>query len=136
MTTGIFGSMLSLTGLDENAAAYHLKVRPRAVRRWASQAEAPPPEVLRSLCRLMDEQQAVADEICTAWEDAGEPEQFAYGVSTDDESARELGWPSLDAQIRVLAIAQMTLPGVKIDTTPADKLGEEPEPQEELALAS
>ena len=120
----MFQSMLDLTALDHGAAAHYLGIRQRRIGRWVRDAEAPSGEALRRLAKLMDDQQIVADEICDAWEAAGEPAQFSYGVSPDDASAQALGWPSRAAQLRAVAIAQMVLSGVKIEIIDAPGVAE------------
>lgn len=126
-----FGAMLSNAGLSEEAAARLVGVKRRAILRWISDGGAPK-EAIKAVRELVFEQNRVAEEICDSWEQAGKPHKFSYLVSSNDADAISLGWPSRDAQLCAVAIAQFILHGVTISVVARDV--EDPSSRGGLAL--
>jgi uncharacterized protein YbaA (DUF1428 family) len=104
--------------LSVDEAAQFFAVERRRVRAWTRDSSSVPHHVLRRLSALYSEQEDVADEIVQRWEDAGRPAEFKFAVSATDEEARELGWPSVSAQMIPAAIAQTVIAPVRIDCVP------------------
>ncbi len=115
-----FGVMIQMCGLSPHQAAHFLKVPPRVVARWTRGVGRPTAEALATLGDLQARQQNVADAIITSWDRAGRPATLAITVARDDDEAREMGWPSLAAQIAPAAIAQAVLGPISIELDHGD----------------
>ena len=110
-----FGVTLQICGLSPHQASHFLDVPPRVVARWMRGVGRPTVEALAALGDLQARQQNVADAIITSWDEAGRPASLAITVARDDDQAREMGWPSLAAQIAPAAIAQTVLGPISIE---------------------
>ena len=110
-----FGVLLQICGVSAHQAAQFLGVPPRVVLRWVRGVGQPTTEALTALGGLQARQQDVADAIITSWDEAGRPPSLSITVARDDDEAKEMGWPSLAAQMAPTAIAQAVLGPIRID---------------------
>lgn len=121
-----FGVMIQICGLSPHQAAHFLEVPPRVVARWTRGVGRPTVSALAALGDLQARQQNVADAIISSWDEAGRPASLSIAVARDDDEAKEMGWPSLAAQIAPAAIAQAVLGPISIELDQGDAAGVDP----------
>lgn len=105
----MFGALVRLCGLNSDEASKMLGIKRRIIVSWLRNQGAPPQEVMQKLYRLHEAQEKAADEIIEAWKTAGEPHSLTLKIAASEEDAQESGWPSVNAQLVPVAIAQATL---------------------------
>ena len=116
-----FAVLLQICGITPHQAAQFLNVPPRVIVRWARSVGQPTSEAMTKLAGLQARQQDVADVIITSWDKAGRPPSLSITVARDDDEAKEMGWPSLAAQIAPAAIAQAVLGPIQIELDHGDQ---------------
>ena len=116
----MFAALVRLCGLSANQTAQFLGVKRHAVIGWLREDGEPPEEMMKKLYELYAAQESAAEEILDHWDEMGRPDAMTLTVAATDSEALEAGWPGVAAQMTSLAIAQATLPNVKIDYRWAD----------------
>jgi len=118
--------MIQVCELSPHQAAHFLDAPPRVVACWTRGVGRPTADALKAPGDLQASQQNVADVIISSWDKVGRPTSLSITVARDDDQAKEMGWPSLAAQIAPAAIAQAVLGPISIELDHGDAAEADP----------
>lgn len=116
-----FGVLMSICGLSPDSGAVFLDVNRRQVVRWMKGSVEAPETAFAALADLHQQQQKIADAIMESWDNGGRPKALSITVAADDDTARETGWPSVNAQMVAPMIAQSYIWPARIELAQAVK---------------
>lgn len=113
----LFHALRTLCGLDVEAAAHHLGVPQRRIRRWDGPGR-PDPNALTALVALHNQQVSAAFELLETYDAATGNKNIVIPLPANDAVAREIGWPSAGAAAMIAAIAQAEEPDAQVVIEP------------------
>lgn len=100
----LFKHILSRVGLSHAEAAEYIEVSKGTIDSWASGRNAAKAFAFNELAKLSSRQEDEAQKMLETWTNMGKPDEFVFDMATNNDEAKEMGWPSATSHATVAAV--------------------------------